>query len=82
MTKHYIYEYTDIIVENLINLGILISGRGSNMEAILQAIEMSKIKDVVPRVVISNKPNAPGLQKAAKMDVPTKVVYNSARGWE
>jgi phosphoribosylglycinamide formyltransferase 1 len=63
-------------------LGILISGRGSNMEAILRAIEMSRIKDVVPRVVISNKPDAPGLHKAAKMGVSTKVVYNSARGWE
>ena len=39
------------------------------MEAILRGMEMSKIKDVVPRVVISNKPDAPGLQKAAKMGV-------------
>ena len=52
------------------------------MEAILRAIEMSKIKDVVPRVVISNKPDAPGLHKAPKMGVSTRVVYNSARGWE
>ena len=69
-------------IENLINLGILISGRGSNMEAILRAIEKFKIKDVIPRVVISNKPDAPGLHKAAKMGVPTKVVYNSSRGWD
>jgi len=52
------------------------------MEAILRAIEMSKIKNVVPRVVISNKPNAPGLHKAAKMGIPTKIVSNSSKGWD
>ena len=66
----------------MVNLGILISGRGSNMEAILRAIEMSKIKNVVPRVVISNKPDALGLQKAIKMGIPTKIVYPSSRGWD
>lgn len=52
------------------------------MEAILRAIEMSKIKNVVPRVVISNKPDALGLQKATKMGIPTKIVYSSSRGWD
>ncbi|MDP9197395.1 MAG: phosphoribosylglycinamide formyltransferase [Thermoproteota archaeon] len=66
----------------MINLGILISGRGSNMEAILRAIERSSIKYVIPRVVISNKPDAPGLHKAAEMGIPTKVVQNSSLGWD
>ncbi|MDP6899198.1 MAG: phosphoribosylglycinamide formyltransferase, partial [Candidatus Nitrosopelagicus sp.] len=42
------------------NLGILISGRGSNMESILKAIKKKKIP-INPAVVISNKPNAKGL---------------------
>ncbi|MBT4972781.1 MAG: phosphoribosylglycinamide formyltransferase, partial [Thaumarchaeota archaeon] len=42
------------------NLGILISGRGSNMESILKAIKKQKIP-INPAVVISNKSNAKGL---------------------
>lgn len=52
------------------------------MEAILRAIERSSIKYVIPRVVISNKPDAPGLHKAAEMGIPTKVVQNSSLGWD
>ncbi len=45
-------------------IGVLISGRGSNMMSILDACERGEINgDVV--VVISNKANAEGLQKAA-----------------
>ena len=45
------------------NLGILISGRGSNMEAILKAIKKQRIP-ISPTVVISNRPNARGLKIA------------------
>jgi phosphoribosylglycinamide formyltransferase-1 len=66
----------------LINLGILISGRGSNMEAILQATVTGRINNVIPKIVISTNPKAEGLEKAANYGVPTKVVSNSAKGWE
>lgn len=66
------------------NLGILISGRGSNMDAILSAIESGRIKNAVPRVVISNKPNAAGLKTASeKYGVPTKVIVpDGLKGWD
>jgi len=57
-------------------LGILISGRGSNMESILKAIKKKKIP-INPAVVISNKPNARGLQIAKKMGVQTEVIDSS-----
>ncbi|MBI2006992.1 MAG: phosphoribosylglycinamide formyltransferase, partial [Nitrosopumilales archaeon] len=41
----------------MLNLAILISGCGSNMEAILKTIRKKKIP-VNPAVVISNKPDA------------------------
>jgi phosphoribosylglycinamide formyltransferase-1 len=41
----------------LLKLAILISGRGSNMRAILRAIKKQNIP-IVPTVVISNKPSA------------------------
>jgi phosphoribosylglycinamide formyltransferase-1 len=64
-------------------MGILISGRGSNMKAILSGIKSGKIKNVIPSVIISNKLNAPGLKVASeKFRVPTKVVLNNGtKGW-
>ncbi|MEC7707988.1 MAG: phosphoribosylglycinamide formyltransferase [Thermoproteota archaeon] len=58
------------------NLGILISGRGSNMESILKAIKKKKIP-INPAVVISNKPNAKGLAIAKKMGIQTEVIESS-----
>jgi phosphoribosylglycinamide formyltransferase-1 len=58
------------------NLGILISGRGSNMESILKAIKKKKIP-INPAVVISNKPNAEGLAIAKKMGVQIEIVDSS-----
>jgi phosphoribosylglycinamide formyltransferase 1 len=68
----------------LLNLGILISGRGSNMDAILAAIKSGKIKNAKPCVVMSNKPDAAGLKIASeKYGVPTKVVLpEGAKGWD
>ena len=69
---------------SLVNLGILISGRGSNMKAILSAVEAGKIKNVKPSVVISNNPNAPGLRVASeRFKIPIKVVLsNATKGWD
>ena len=68
----------------MINLGILISGRGSNMNAILSAIQRRIIKNVRPSIVISNKINAPGLRIAfEKFKVPVKVILsNGLKGWD
>ncbi|MBM3896149.1 MAG: phosphoribosylglycinamide formyltransferase [Thaumarchaeota archaeon] len=57
----------------MLNLAILISGRGSNMEAILKAIKEKKIP-ANPAVVISNKPDAKGLEIAKSLGVKTEVV--------
>jgi phosphoribosylglycinamide formyltransferase-1 len=54
-------------------LGILISGRGSNMESILKAIKKQRIP-INPSIVISNKPDAKGLKIAEKLGVKTLVI--------
>jgi phosphoribosylglycinamide formyltransferase-1 len=51
------------------NLGILVSGRGSNMESILQKIKEGKIKNVTPCVVISNAAGARALEIAKQYNV-------------
>lgn len=55
------------------DLGILISGRGSNLEAILTAIG-NGLLDAKARLVLSNRPEAGGLEIAQRHGVPTVVV--------
>jgi phosphoribosylglycinamide formyltransferase-1 len=68
----------------LVNLGILISGRGSNMDAILAAVKAGRIPEVRPRIVISSKPGAAGLKTASeKYGVPTRVIQpDGLKGWD
>lgn len=67
----------------MLGLGILISGRGSNMDAILTSLS-GKTGKVSPKVVISDKADAPGLRIASeKHGVPVQVVpAEGLRGWE
>ena len=57
----------------LLKLAILISGRGSNMKAILDAVEKQNIP-IKPTIVISNKASANGLKIAKKIGVQTEIV--------
>jgi len=56
-----------------IPLGILISGNGSNFQAIIDAIEKKRL-DAEVRVVVSNREDAYGLVRAQKHGVPTEIV--------
>ena len=59
------------------NIVILISGRGSNMEAIVRA-QQAEAWPARIAAVISNKPDAKGLAFAASHGIPTAVVPNKA----
>jgi phosphoribosylglycinamide formyltransferase 1 len=54
-------------------LGVLISGRGSNMQAIVRACRAGRIPGEVA-LVVSNKASAPGLTWAAENGIPTSVL--------
>ncbi|MEJ2420541.1 MAG: phosphoribosylglycinamide formyltransferase [Acidobacteriota bacterium] len=54
-------------------VGILISGRGSNMVALLDAMGAGKVPARCA-LVVSNKPSAPGLERASERGVPTAVI--------
>jgi phosphoribosylglycinamide formyltransferase-1 len=60
-------------------LGILISGRGSNFEAIANSIARRKL-DAEIAIVISNRANAGGLEIARERKIPMRVI--ESRGLE
>jgi phosphoribosylglycinamide formyltransferase-1 len=62
---------------------MLISGRGSNMDAILAAIKSGRIRNTKPCVVISNKVGIEGLKIASeKYGISTEVIpSNGLKGW-
>ncbi|MCY4032905.1 MAG: phosphoribosylglycinamide formyltransferase [Hyphomicrobiales bacterium] len=54
-------------------IGILISGRGSNMSALLEACR-GKDYPCKPVLVVSNRPDAGGLRLAQDAGVPTRII--------
>ena len=54
-------------------LGVLVSGRGSNLQAIVDAINSERIVAKIG-VVISDNPEANALRRVAGLDIPTAVV--------
>jgi phosphoribosylglycinamide formyltransferase 1 len=61
------------------NIGILISGRGSNMLAIAEAIESGDISNCKIAIIISDKADAAGLQKAAEKEIETLIIERKKR---
>ena len=51
-------------------LGILVSGRGSNLEAVLDAIGSGRLPGVEAALVIANRPGIRALEVAARSGVP------------
>ena len=60
-------------VEPVAALVILISGRGSNMVAIANACQTGELNADI-KLVVSNRPDAPGLIAAKNLRLPTAIV--------
>lgn len=56
-----------------LRLVVLVSGRGTNLESLLRASREGRL-DADVALVLSNKPDAPALEVAAKAGVPHEVV--------
>jgi phosphoribosylglycinamide formyltransferase-1 len=52
------------------NVGVLISGRGSNLQALIDATRTGALPARIA-IVISNKPDAPGLERARSAGIET-----------
>jgi len=61
------------------NLGILLSGRGSNFVAIADSIDAGRIPDARIAVVISNRADAPGIETARKRGLNAIVIPSKGK---
>jgi phosphoribosylglycinamide formyltransferase-1 len=59
-------------------LGVLVSGRGTNLGAILDAVAAGELAGVEPVIVISNRGGVRALEVASAHGVPTRVIPRSA----
>ncbi len=64
------------------NLGILLSGRGSNFEAIAKNIVAGTIVDARIAVVISNRADAAGVETARRLGLETAVIPSKGKARE
>jgi phosphoribosylglycinamide formyltransferase 1 len=55
-------------------IGVLLSGRGSNFEALADSVAAGRIPGAVISVVISNREGAPGIQRAKSHKLPAVVI--------
>jgi phosphoribosylglycinamide formyltransferase-1 len=58
-------------------LGVLISGRGSNLKAIIDAIEQQRLNAAIA-IVISNRAEAEGLDHARRAGIDTLVISHKS----
>lgn len=63
-----------------LRLGVLVSGRGSNLEAVLDAVRDGRLVGIQPALVIGNRPAARALRVAASHGVPVQVLRRADFG--
>jgi phosphoribosylglycinamide formyltransferase-1 len=60
---------------DLLKLGVLISGNGSNLQSIIDHIEKGSLKAII-NIVISNNTDAYGITRAKKHKIPVVILKN------
>ncbi len=55
-------------------IGVLLSGRGSNFEALADSVAAGRIPGAEIAVVVSNREGAPGIEKANERKIATRVI--------
>ena len=63
---------------SLKKLGILLSGRGSNFEAIADSIQAGRLQAEIA-IVISNRADAPGLESAKRRGLNTQLIPSKGK---
>jgi phosphoribosylglycinamide formyltransferase-1 len=55
-------------------IGVLLSGRGSNFEALADSVAAGRIRNAEIAIVVSNREGAPGIDKAKERGIATQVI--------
>src|SRR5215472_11588448 len=55
-------------------IGVLLSGRGSNFEALAESVAAGRIPNAEMAIVISNREGAPGIDRAKEWGIATRVI--------
>jgi phosphoribosylglycinamide formyltransferase-1 len=55
-------------------IGVLLSGRGSNFEALAESVAAGRIPNAEIAIVISNREGAPGIERARQRGIDTRVI--------
>src|SRR5215469_6584445 len=55
-------------------IGVLLSGRGSNFEALADSVAAGRIPNAEIAIVLSNREGAPGLDKAQQRGIPALAI--------
>src|SRR5580692_493931 len=55
-------------------IGVLLSGRGSNFEALAESVEAGRIPDAEIAIVVSNREGAEGIEKARRRGLDARVI--------
>lgn len=55
-------------------IGVLLSGRGSNFEALAESVVAGRIPNAEIALVLSNREDAPGIAMARKRGIPARVI--------
>src|SRR5438876_7018473 len=55
-------------------IGVLLSGRGSNFEALAESAAAGRIPNAEMAIVISNREGAPGIARAKTRGIATRVI--------
>jgi phosphoribosylglycinamide formyltransferase-1 len=55
-------------------IGVLLSGRGSNFEALADSVAAGRIRNAEIAIVVSNREGAPGIDKAKERGIATRVI--------
>ena len=55
-------------------IGVLLSGRGSNFEALTESVAAGRIPNAEIAIVVSNREGAPGIDRAKARGIATRVI--------
>lgn len=55
-------------------IGVLLSGRGSNFEALADSVAAGRIPNAEIAIVLSNKPDAPGVERAKALGIAARAI--------